>query len=96
MRKQRILYLDKWSIVHFLFGCIVSIFLSYFFTNRIIVLFLGVITLIIWEIFENIIMVKYVRRKFLFFRTTPEPKKDTISDLIIGTIAIIIIVLLSQ
>ena len=97
MKFQKFLYLDKWTITHFLLDCVIALFLSFFLQNKAIILFSGIIILIVWEIFENLIMVKYIRKKILFLRTTSESKKDMVSDLIIGIIAIIfIIVLLTQ
>lgn len=95
MELRKILYLDKWSILHFILGCIIAISLSYFLQNHFIILFSGISVLIIWEIIENLILVKYVRKKiFSLDFTTKELTKDTISDLIIGTIAIIIVIII--
>jgi len=95
MELRKILYLDKWSIVHFLFGCIIAVSLSYFLQNYFITLFLGIIILTIWEIIENLILVKYVRKKiFSLDFTTKELTKNIISDLIIGNIAIIIVIII--
>jgi hypothetical protein len=98
MKLQNFLYLDKWSIIHFLLGCIIVISLSYFLQNPVIILFSGISILTVWEIIENLILVKYVREKiFSLDFTNKELIENIISDLIIGTIAIIIIiVILSQ